>query len=285
MVGRLGEHVEGLMAEGRYEEGAGMLGRVLQSDWATQNVWDDDVYCRLRLMRYACKHRAAGGGDGEHVARMAVVVVPTSQGKLPSSFTEDDPVEAGQSFSEGRLGEVLSALRKAFALFSESFLAMTRGAVRWELLLEPPHVLHGSCLHPRTLKRELQSATNPTRVIAQPDLGECGDVSAFMDRLEASTPIQAWLVVWPGLQPPSEYMCTCGGVTATGRQGRPVYMSDGSMLDHPPYWGAEWLHHETFHVMEHLFPEAPFAKLSEEVSHPCFLRNRWPDGYRGHYEW
>lgn len=60
-----------------------------------------------------------------------------------------------------------------------------------------------------------------------------------------------------------------------------VFMSDGSMMDHDPLWSPEWWHHETFHILEHLFPETPFSKLSDEVGHPCFLRDRWPQGYSG----
>lgn len=55
-------------------------------------------------------------------------------------------------------------------------------------------------------------------------------------------------------------------------------MSDGMMLEGRPIWSPEWFHHETFHIMEHIFPgnemhliQAPTVCLMISSSHPSQL--------------
>ena len=35
------------------------------------------------------------------------------------------------------------------------------------------------------------------------------------------------------------------------------------MLTGRPVWSPMWFHHEAFHVMEHIFPEAHFSEASQ----------------------
>lgn len=53
------------------------------------------------------------------------------------------------------------------------------------------------------------------------------------------------------------------GITPHGYGGRAVFMSDGPMLTGRPVWSPMWFHHEAFHIMEHIFPEAPFSEASQ----------------------
>lgn len=66
------------------------------------------------------------------------------------------------------------------------------------------------------------------------------------------------------------------GITPHGFGGRAVFMSDGAMLAGRPVWSPMWFHHEAFHVMEHIFPEAHFSEASQVGAWGCGDRGgRW----------
>lgn len=248
---------------------------------------------------------------GPVVVKMVVLVFPSSSGRLPLSLEGSDAAgtaECGRTFAPEELEASLSSLQAAFSEFSESFLALSRETVQWELVLKRDKcVLAGACMPARRYHREVEASTNPNRLVAQADFERSREFAQWLedegredkDVREA----QAVLVVWPGLKAPREaYMLTCGGyprstppspslnsITPYGgvtAGGRAVFMSDGPMLTGRPVWSPMWLWHETFHIMEHIFPEAPFAEASTLCGHPCFLRNQWPDHYEGQgYEW
>lgn len=180
-------------------------------------------------------------------------------------------------------------MRSSFALFSESFLALTDGAVRWELVYKPSYHLDNACMPGRPYHREVEAPTNPNRLVSQADVEACPEFRQFVDQGsredEDIRTAQAIMVVWPGLRPASSYMLTCGGITPRGYGNRAVFMSDGAMLSGRPVWSPMWFHHEFFHIMEYCFPEAAFAEASQICGHPCFLRDQWPVYYEGEYEW
>jgi hypothetical protein len=117
------------------------------------------------------------------------------------------------------MSAMLASLRRAFALFSSTYLALTRGAIEWVLDLdEHQDVKWNGHLRARPARRERTGPTNPDRIIAQPDIENCAEIRALLNtgRVRES---QALLVVWPGLKPPARYMCTCGGVAPRGPGG------------------------------------------------------------------
>ncbi len=57
-----------------------------------------------------------------------------------------------------------------------------------------------------------------------------------------------------------------------GHGGRAVFMSDGAMLTGRPVWSPMWFHHEAFHILEHIFPEAPFSEASQVRICVCAVR-------------
>lgn len=117
-------------------------------------------------------------------------------------------------------------MRAAFNLFSESFLALTDGGVRWEVIFKPSWVLEGACMPGRAYHRETESPTNPTRFVSQADVASSPEFKAFVDRQddEDIRTAQAVLVLWPGLRPAGTYMVTCGGIEPNGYGGMCISM-------------------------------------------------------------
>lgn len=157
---------------------------------------------------------------GPTIVKMVVVVFPSSSGRLPFSLEGGDAagtVECGQTFTPDELEASLSSLQAAFAEFSESFLALSKETVQWELVLTREKcVLEGACMPARRYHREVEASTNPNRLVAQADFERSREFAQWLEeegREDADVrEAQAVLVVWPGLKAPGEaYMLTCGG--------------------------------------------------------------------------
>lgn len=290
---RVGE----LMVGTRYKEAVTLISRLLEAPWAQgHKIWEEDVYWKLRLLSYTCKRRArhlasgsprfssasssspkrgpaatskgtTGGRARQNettptVVRVVVLVFPSSSGRLPRELEEGEAsgtYEAGCSFEPEELEASLTAMEAAFEEFSESFLALSKETVKWELVLDRAQcVLRGACMPARRYHREVEASTNPNRLVAQADFAACPNfrkhLAVASETDERVREAQAVLVVWPGLKaPPAAYMLTCGGITASGGDaagGRAVFMSDGPMLKGRPVWSPMWFWHEVFHIME-----------------------------------
>ena len=157
---------------------------------------------------------------GPTIVKMVVLIFPSSSGRLPLSLEGGDAagtVECGSTFTPEELEASLSSLQAAFAEFSESFLALSKETVQWELVLKREKcVLQGACMPARRYHREVEASTNPNRLIAQADFERSREFSLWLEEEgredEDVREAQAVLVVWPGLKAPGEaYMLTCGG--------------------------------------------------------------------------
>jgi hypothetical protein len=157
---------------------------------------------------------------GPTIVKMVVLVFPSSSGRLPLSLEGGDAAgtaECGQTLTPDELEASLSSLQAAFAEFSESFLALSKETVLWELVLKREKcVLEGACMPARRYHREVEASTNPNRLVAQADFERSREFAQWLEEEgredEDVREAQAALVLWPGLKAPGDaYMLTCGG--------------------------------------------------------------------------